>query len=46
MFLELNGTVVTGIADDIVYELVIDISANDHPVEDIARKLQRSVEGS
>lgn len=46
VFLELNGIVVTGVADDDVYDLVMDVAINDHAVDEVAVRLQRTVEGA
>ncbi len=41
VFVELNGVEVTGISNDDVYDLVIDVAAHHGDVEQIAGELQR-----
>ena len=41
VFLEINGVSVTKIADDAVYDFVIDAAAGAHEVSDLAAELQR-----
>lgn len=41
VFLDLNGVSVTGLSNDDVYDLVIDVAANRADVEHIANELRR-----
>lgn len=43
VFLELNGTNVTEVSNDAVYELIIDVAAGDHSPDEIAEKLRSTV---
>lgn len=42
VFLETNGVSVTGITDDDVYDLVVEVAEGDPPIDEIAERLCRS----
>ena len=46
VFLELNGTPVTHVSNDVVVDLVMDIAAGDHDPDEIARLLRAAVTDS
>jgi death on curing protein len=44
-FLELNGSSVSNLSDDAVYDLVINVASANGAIEHIAASLQRLVDG-
>jgi death on curing protein len=45
VFLELNGSSVSNLSDDAVYDLVINVASANGAIEHIAASLQRLVDG-
>ena len=46
VFLEINGVTVTEVANDAVYELVMELAAGTHEVDEIADLLRETVESA
>ena len=46
VFLEINGVDTTSASDDAVYDLVIDVAAADHKVDEIAARLRSTLSGA